>query len=139
MITLIQPYDKRESNKSNKRQHQEPETEDLQFFDEDILYGNNNSLSSDENELNPNCNLNDKTFSEQKVKPECTQNLPGDSRETFLSENIKASNALITERIRELLREDEVTHENEDRKCLSKKRRRMKEKKQKKINMIFID
>ena len=139
MITLIESCDKRESNKSNKRQHQKPEKEDLQFFDEDLLCANNNSLSSEEDEFNPDCNINDKTFSEQKVKPEYTHNLPGDVKESILRENIRASNALITERIKELLRENEVTHENEDRKCLSKKRRRMKEKKQKKIKMIFID
>ena len=68
MITLIQSYDKMESNKSNKRQHQKLENGDSQFFDEDRLYGNNNSLSSDEDELNPYYNINDKTFSEQKVK-----------------------------------------------------------------------
>ena len=138
MISLIQPHDKRESNKSNKRQHQKPKNEDLQFFDEELLYGNDNSLSEEE-ELNPDCNINDRTFSEQKLKPECTHYLSGDVKESILRENIRASNALITERIRELLREDEVTHENEDRKCLSKKRRRMKEKKQKKINMNLID
>ncbi len=138
MITLIETCDKRKSNKSNKRQHQKPKNEDLQFFDEELLYGNDNSLSEEE-ELNPDCNINDRTFSEQKLKPECTHNLPDDLKETLLRENIRASNVLITERIRELLRENEVTHENEDRKCLSKKRRRMKEKKQKKIKMIFID
>ena len=106
----------------------------MQFFDEELLYGNDNSLSEEE-ELNPDCNINDRTFSEQKLKPECTHNLSGDAEESILGENIRAANALITE----LLREDEVTHENEDRKCLSKKRRRMKKKKQKKINMTFID
>lgn len=45
MITLIEPCDKMESNKSNKRQHQKPEKEDLQFFDEELLYGNDNSLN----------------------------------------------------------------------------------------------
>ena len=131
MSSLIQPHGERESNKSNKRQHQKPENEDLQFFDEELLYGNDNSLSEEE-KLNPDCNINNRTFSEQKLKPECTHNLSGDAEESILGENIRASNALITERNRELLRENEVTHENEDRKCLSKKRRRMKKKKQKK-------
>ncbi len=90
MITLIEPCDKREPNKSNKRQHQKPEKEDLQFFDEELLFGNDNSLSSEEEELNPDCNINDRTFSEQKLKPECTHNLSGDVKESILRENIRA-------------------------------------------------
>ena len=119
MITLVKPYDKR---KSKKKHYQNLKDEESSFFDEDLFDGDNKIISFDENEFDSNYNINDNTFSKQKKEPKCTDNVHSGLKEKFLNESIRASNALITERIKEILREDENNHKTKERQCLCKKR-----------------
>ena len=120
MISLVSPPNER---KSNENRYQYPEEEESQFLNCEILKRYNVSLSSgDRNEIDlrtSNCvngvSVNTKDYFKQVEEPKYNGNMSSESRKQLLLKSIKESNAIITEKIREILREDEITHLNEEK------------------------
>ena len=124
MISLVSPSNER---KPNENRYQQPEDEESQFFHCEILKSNDESLSSgDRNEIDlrtSNCmngiSVNTKDYFKQVEEPKYSGNMSSESRKQLLLKSIKESNAIITEKIREILREDEITHLSEEKKRIS--------------------
>ena len=137
MISLVSPPNER---KSNENRYQYPEDEESQFFDCEILNNNGEGLSvGDRNEIDlrtSNCmngiNVNTKDYFKQVEEPKYGGNMLSESRKQLLLKSIKESNAIITEKIRGILKEDEITHLMKKNQSISCLKMEMNEKQEKK-------
>ena len=136
MISLVSPFNER---KQNENRYQHPEDEESQFLDCEILNNNRISFSLDDrNEIDlGNSNfmngiyVNEKDYSKQVEEPKYSGNISSESRNQLLLKSIKESNAIITEKIREILRENEVTHPSEENQSISCLKMQMHEREEK--------
>ena len=136
MISLVSPFNER---KPNENRFQHSEDEESQFLDCEILNNNGISFSLDDrNEIdlrNSNfmngINVNEKDYFKQVEEPKYSGNIFSESRNQLLLKSIKESNAIITEKIREILRENEVTHPSEENQSISCLKMQMHEREEK--------